>query len=55
MYEPRDPKLKNLKIFDTCPGFPQNLDQGPDGTLKTFFFKYRYNFGWMSLETRNFF
>ena len=35
----------NQKIFDTCPGFLQNLDQEPDGALKTVFLKYSYNFG----------
>ena len=28
-----------------CPGVFRNLDQRPDVALKTFFFKYRYNFG----------
>ena len=28
------------KIFDTCPGFFQNLDQGPYGALKNVFLKY---------------
>ena len=49
MDEPTDLKFcreaKNQKIFDTCPGFLQNLDQGPDGALKTFFLKHAYNFG----------
>jgi len=49
MDEPRGLKLfrevKYEKIFDTCPGFFQNLDQGPDGALKTFFLKYAWNFG----------
>ena len=49
MDEPTDLKfcreVKNQKIFDTCPGFLQNLDQGPDGALKTVFFKNRQNFG----------
>ena len=30
-------EVKYQKIFDTCPGFLQNLEQGPDGALKTFF------------------
>ena len=42
MDKPRDPKfcrrVKHLKIFDTCPGVFQNLDQGADGALKTVFF-----------------
>ena len=42
--EPRGLKicreLKHQKIFDTCPGFFQNLDKGPDGALKTVFLKY---------------
>ena len=38
-------KGRALKIFDTCLGIFQNFDQGPDGALKTFIFKYRYNFG----------
>ena len=36
--EPRGPKfcreLKHQKIFETCPGVFQNLDQGPNGALK---------------------
>ena len=48
MVEPTDLKffreVKNQKIFDTCNGFLQNLDQGPDGALKTVFLKYGYNF-----------
>ena len=49
MDEPADLKfckeVKDQKIFDTCPGFLQNLDQGPDEALKTVFLKYRYYFG----------
>ena len=31
-------EVKYQKIFDTCPGVFQNLDQGPDGVLKTVIF-----------------
>ena len=31
-------ELKHQKIFDTCPGVFQNLDQWPDGALKIVFF-----------------
>ena len=41
MDEPTDLKfcreVKNQKIFDTYLGIFQNLDQGPDGALKTVF------------------
>ena len=33
-------KIEHRKIFDTCLGVFQNLDQGPDGALKTGFLKY---------------
>jgi len=52
----RDLKFnRDAKIYDTCPGVFQNLDQGPDGALKTFFFNIVITLEWMSLETRNFF
>ena len=42
MDKPRDPiffkKIEHQKIFDTCLGVFQNLDQGPDGALKIVFF-----------------
>ena len=48
MDKPKDLKffsgLKNLKIYDTCPGIFQNLDQGPDGVPETVFPKYGKNF-----------
>ena len=41
MNEPRDPKfflkIEHQKIFDTCLGVFQNLDQEPNGALKLFF------------------
>ena len=44
MDEPRGLKfcreVKYQKIFDTCSGFFQNLDQESDGALKTVFLKY---------------
>ena len=44
MDEPTDLKfcreVKHLKVFDMCLAFFQNLDQGPDGALKTVFLKY---------------
>ena len=33
-------EVKHAKIFDTYPGVFQNLDQGPEGILKTVFPKY---------------
>ena len=33
-------KIEHQKIFDTCPEVFQNLDQGPNGALKTVFLKY---------------
>ena len=33
-------KIEHQKIFDTCLGVFQNLDQGPDGALKTVVLKY---------------
>ena len=49
MHEPTDLKfcreVKHQKIFNTCPGFFQSLDQGPDGALKIIFLKYGLNFG----------
>ena len=49
MDEPRDQnfflKIEHRKIFDTCLGVFQNLDQGPDGALKTVFLKYGWSFG----------
>jgi len=52
--KPRDLKfcsgVKYLKIYDMCPRIFQNLDQGPDGVLKTVFLKYGWSFGmelWM--------
>ena len=30
--------VEHQKIFDTCLGVFQNLDQGPDGVLKTVIF-----------------
>jgi len=41
MDKPKDLKfcsgVKHLKIYDMCPRVFQNLDQGPDRTLKIFF------------------
>ena len=59
MGEPTDLKfcreVKNQKIFDTCPGFLQNVDQGPDGTLRTVFLNMVITLEGMNLELRNFF
>ena len=45
----RDPKfrreVKHQKIFDTCSRILRNLDQWPNGALKTVFLKYGWNFG----------
>ena len=38
-------ELKHQKIFHTCLRAFQNLDQGPDGALKTVFLKYGQKFG----------
>ena len=38
-------KVKHKKVFDTCPGFFENLEQVPDGALKTFYLKYGWNCG----------
>ena len=33
-------KIEHQKIFDTCLGVFQNVDQRPDGAVKTVFLKY---------------
>ena len=38
-------EVKHAKIIDTSPGVFKNLDQGPDGVLKTVFPKYGQDFG----------
>ena len=48
-------EVKHAKIFDTCLGVFQNLDQGPDRVLKTVFLNMATTLEWENLETCNFF
>ena len=44
-------ELKHQKIFGTCPGVFQNLDQGSDGALKNIFVKYGWKLEMYEPET----
>ena len=43
--------VKHKKIFDMCPGFFKNLDQGHDRALKAVFIKYGWKF--IMFEAKN--